>query len=334
MDFVYCSMPASQTHRIIFFITLATVCPIMLMGQSTVIPRVIVMFEQRNFEGAKNLLSGIKEGSADYAESLYYDGRIAVEEKKYDLSVERFEEAIRVNPKNIEYHNWLGVMYGVVAMNSGKLKQAYLAPKIKSEFEIAASIDPNNLPTQWGLITYYCQAPGFLGGSWDKALACAQVITRNDKAQGIRAYALVHAAQNKKELAEKEYIEAIRLEPANCEHVFALAQFYNDQKQYDKAFRLYDDFMNKNPRNMVVSYHVGQVSAQSGLQTEKGITCLNKYLAYTPKPNEPGHSDANLGLAMIYEKKGDKAMAKRYYQKTLQLYPGMKEAVEGLGRVN
>ncbi|NOT77037.1 MAG: tetratricopeptide repeat protein [Cyclobacteriaceae bacterium] len=303
-------------------------------GQSQVILNSKKLFEERSFEKAKAILSNVQSTHSDYAEALYYQGRIAVEERKYDLSIEKFEEAIEINPENVEYHNWLGVMYGVVAMNSSPLKQAYLAPKIKNEFEKAASIDPDNLPTQWGLITYYTKAPGFLGGSWEKALACAATITRHNKAQGIRAYALVHAGQNKTALAEKEYLEAIRLEPTTCEHVFALAQFYNDQKLFDKAVRLYEDVLNKNPRNMVASYHLGAVSATSGLQADRGIACLNQYLAYTPRPNEPGHSDANLNLALIYEKKGDNRMAKKYYESTLAIFPGMKEAKEGLARVN
>jgi tetratricopeptide (TPR) repeat protein len=327
-------MAAQAIYRIVFSTVLTILFPLISQSQSSPISQIKILFEQRNFDASKDLLAGIKEGSGDYADCLYYSGRIAVEEKNYDLSVKKFEQAIEINPKNVDNHNWLGVMYGVVAMNSGAWKQAYLAPKIRNEFETAATLEPNNLPAQWGLVTYYIKAPGFLGGSWEKAFVCATVIRRNDKAQGIRACALIHAAQNKILVAEKEYLETIRLEPTNCEHIFALAQFYNEQKHYNKAFRLYEDLMNRNPLNMVASYHMGHTSAQSGLQTERGIICLTKYLTYTPKPNEPGHSDANLSLAMIYEKKGDRQMARKYYQTTLQLYPGMKEAREGLSRMN
>ncbi len=306
----------------------------MAVSQQSLIPKIRILFESRNFQKAKELLSGINKNSADYAESLYYTGRIAVEEKKYDLSVERFEEAIEVNPNNVEYHNWLGVMYGVVAMNSGKLKQAYFAPKIKNEFEKAAKLDPRNLPTQWGLVTYYCKAPGFLGGSWEKALVCADVITRHDKIQGKRAFAFIHAAQKKTDLAEKEYMEAMSADPSNCENVFALGQFYQEQKKYDKALLLYESVIFRNPRNMVALFHLGKASAESGLRTERGIACLIDYLKYTPKPNEPTHCDANLELATIYERKGDRLAARKYYQTSLNLYPEMKEAKEGLERLN
>ncbi|CAN5347588.1 hypothetical protein BH09BAC3_BH09BAC3_08340 [soil metagenome] len=307
---------------------------LIVAGQPPAISQVKIYFEQRDFEKAKPILASIGSEHPDYADAFYYQGRIAVEEKRYELSIEKFQKAIDINPLTVEYHNWLGVMYGVVAMNSGKLKQAYLAPKIKNEFEKAAAIDPDNVPTQWGLLTYYIKAPFFLGGSGDKALACAEVISRHDKAQGIRAYALVHAGQGKIGLAETEYLQAIKMQPTQCEHVFALAEFYNEQKKFSKSIALYEDVLLKNPQNMVASFHLGKVSAHSGLQTEKGIKCLMDYLRYTPRPNEPAHCDANLGLAMIYEKKGDQVAAKKYYRSSLEQYPGLKEAQEGLGRVD
>jgi len=315
---------------IVAFLGLFALCH----AQSSVIPTVKSLFESRAFKNAKILLASVNSEKKEYSEALYYMGRIAVEEKKYELSIEKFESAIKVNPRNAEYHNWLGVMYGVIALDAGKIKQTYLAPKIKNEFEKAAEIDPTNIPTQWGLLTYYSKAPFFLGGSWDKAFACAAVIKKYDKAQGIRAYAHVHAGHGEIALAEKEYQEAINMEPSNYDHVFAMAEFYKERTEFGKSILLYEGVLIKNPGNMVAAFHVGAVSALSGLQTEKAIKCLTDYLTYTPRPNEPGHCDANLELGMIYEKKGDQASAKKYYRSSLQLYPGLKEAQQGLARLN
>jgi len=179
-----------KTYCLIFVMVGGVFLPCFLAGQSLT-STCKALFEERNFEAARKLLLTISKSNAEYSEAQYYLGRIAVEEKKYDLSVEKFEEAIEANPLVVEYHNWLGVMYGVVAMDANALRQAYLAPKIKNEFEKAAALDPDNLQTQWGLINYYVKAPGLLGGSWDKALASANVISRQDKAQGLRAFAFI-----------------------------------------------------------------------------------------------------------------------------------------------
>jgi tetratricopeptide (TPR) repeat protein len=293
-----------------------------------------ILFADRNFPEAKNLLTRIARGTPEYPEAQYYLGRIAVEQKDYDESIQRFEKAVNSRPDVVEYHNWLGVMYGVVAMDANPIKQAYLAPKIKNEFEKAAALDPNNLQTQWGLITYFTSAPGFLGGSWEKSFECARVIARNNPAQGLRALGLIYSAQKKMDLAEKEFVAALKLEPTNPENDYALARFYEDHGKYEEAFAVYDVVLKKDPGNMVAAFRVGSMSARRGCQLEKGILYLNQYLAYSPRLNEPSHSGANISLGMIYEKKGDKPKAKSYYETSLKLEPGMKEALAGLARLN
>lgn len=318
-------------RHILIFILL--ICSYQANSQS-VIPGCKALFEDREFRKAREILNTVKKGQPEYAEALYYLGRIAVEEIEYETSVSYFEDAVAADSKVPEYHNWLGVMYGVLAMNSNPVKQAYLAPKIKSEFEKSAALDPSNLQTQWGLISYYTKAPGFLGGSWEKAFASAKIISTYNKAQGVRALGFIHGVQKKNELAEKEFMEAISMEPSNPEHLLALGQFYEDLGKFDKAFALYDENIKRNPGNMVINFHLGKASAQMGTQVDRGISSLNQYLNYKPRPNEPSHCDASVFLGMLYEKKGDKSKARYCYESSLKIYPGMKEAKAGLARLN
>jgi tetratricopeptide (TPR) repeat protein len=304
-----------------------------LAQESGILIKPRLLFEERNFNEAKRLLAVVSKNSQEYPEAQYYLGRIAILQKDYEASAEYFENAIAIRPEVADYHNWLGVMYGVMAMDANPFKQAYLAPKIKNEFEKATAIDPRNIPAEWGLINYYTKAPGFLGGSWEKAVQCAGVISQVNAAQGLRALGFIHAAQKKIVLAEQELVSAIKLEPANAENAFELARFYEEQHKADQALALYERVLKKDPMNMMAAFHLGKLSASSGRYFEKGIVCLNQYLNYRPRPTEPDHAGANLNLAMIYEKKGDKSRAKNYYETSLRQEPGMKAAKEGLARV-
>jgi hypothetical protein len=62
--------------------------------------------------------------------------------------------------------------------------------------------------------------------------------------------------------------------------------------------------------------------------------CLKKYLNYQPKQNEPSHAGAQMRLAQITEKKGNKAEAQKLFAQALKADASLKEAKEGLERVS
>ena len=64
------------------------------------------------------------------------------------------------------------------------IKQGMLAPKMKKAWESAIALDPKNMSARTSLIQYYLQAPGFMGGSIDKAKEVAKQITGLNPAEG------------------------------------------------------------------------------------------------------------------------------------------------------
>ena len=122
---------------------------------------------------------------------------------------------------------------------------------------------------------------------------------------------------------------------ADPTYVGGLANFYTGQKQYDKAFQLFEEAIQKNPTDFLSIYQFGRTSAVSGQRLEKGEEYLKKYLTtYTPKQNEPSHAGANMRLGQIYEKRGNKKEAKRLYELAVKADSNLKDAKEGLERVS
>jgi tetratricopeptide (TPR) repeat protein len=299
-----------------------------VFGQS--VEKAKKLWEEKKPGEAKKLLTPIAEGQPDYAAARYYLGRISFDEKNYDGAEEYFEEAIEANDKVADYHYWYGSTIGTIAQGSNTLKQGMLAPKIKSEFEKTVELDPKNMSAHWGLIEFYTQAPGFMGGSWEKAEETAKAILKIKKAEGYRALAVVYERQEKWAEAETQYKQAAFEDPT---YVFSLANFYTKQKKYDKVFPIFEDALKKNKDDMLAAYQLGKVSAISGQKLDQGETCLLRYLSYQPKQNEPSHAGANMRLGQIKEKNGSKPEAKKYYEKAIQLDANLKEAKEGLARV-
>jgi tetratricopeptide (TPR) repeat protein len=289
------------------------------------------LYEIKKYEEAKKLLMPIDEDNKDYAAAQYWLGRIAFDQEKYDDASGHLEEATDANEKVADYWNWLGNTYGTIAQDANTLKQGMLAPKMRNAWEKAIALDPKNIDARKSLIQYYTQAPGFMGGSREKAVEMANQIKKINLAQGHLAMGNIWYREKKYAEAEKEYLAMVK---ADATFQSGLANFYTNQKQYDKAFALYDESLRAKPDDFLMIYQLGKLSAVSGQRLEQGETYLKKYLTYTPAKNEPSHAGAHMRLAQIYEKKGNKGEAKKMFETALKMDNSLKEAKEGLERVS
>jgi tetratricopeptide (TPR) repeat protein len=151
---------------------LAIFLPLTLLGQST-IEKAKVLYESRKYDEVEKLLTLVKEENSDYAAARYYLGRTAFDKKEYDDASDYFEEATETNEKVADYFLWLGNTYGIIARDANMIKQGMLAPKMKKAWEKAIVLDTKNIDARLSLIQYYRQAPGFMGGSIEKAVEVA-----------------------------------------------------------------------------------------------------------------------------------------------------------------
>lgn len=312
--------------RTLLLLLLATISA---FGQSVTTGK--QLWEQKKYAEARKQLLAIKKDNKDFAAAQYYLGRVAFDEKKYDDAEEFFETAIDTNDKVADYHTWYGNTLGTIAADANLFKQASLGPKMKSAWEKAVQLDPKTVDARESLIQYYLQAPAIAGGSVDKAIEMANEIKKLKPAEGHRQLGNIYYREKKYAEAEKEFIAMTKIDATLTP---GLANFYVLQKQYEKAFALFETSLKQNPDDMLATYQIGKLSAVSGQQLDRGEACLKKYLTYTPQKNEPSHAGANMRLAQIMEKRGKKSDAKLLYELALKDDATLKEAKEGLARVS
>jgi tetratricopeptide (TPR) repeat protein len=96
----------------------------------------------------------------------------------YKKATDAFQKAFALEPRNSEYAHWLGRSFGRRAETSGPFMAPMHASKARGYFEQAVALDPDNGEALNDLFDYYLEAPGFLGGGYDKAQAIAQRIAR------------------------------------------------------------------------------------------------------------------------------------------------------------
>ncbi|HEU5292530.1 MAG TPA: tetratricopeptide repeat protein [Cyclobacteriaceae bacterium] len=304
--------------------------PLLAVGQFQ-IEKAKTLYESKKYVEAAKLLEQVDDESKDYAAAQFYLGRIAFDQKEYDDAADYFEEASENDEKVADYFLWLGDTYGTIAKDANVVRQGFLAPKMKTAWEKCIALDAKNISARESLIEFYTQAPGFMGGSFEKAKEVANQIVKLNPAQGHRSMGDIFVREKNPTAAEKEYLEMVK---SDEKFISVLGNFYAGQKQYDKAFNLFEEPLKKDPNNMIMIYLVGRTSAVSGQRLDRGEQCLKQYLSYKPKEGEPSHAGANMRLAQVYEKRGNKPEAKKLFETALKLDSNLKEAKEGLERVS
>jgi Tfp pilus assembly protein PilF len=266
--------------------------------------------------------------------TLIEQGRTAMNRNDADTAATLLEKAVAQNPKSAEAHYLLGTAYGSQAQKASLFSQASLASKTREEFEQAVALDPNNVEARFGLIQFYTVAPGFMGGSYDKAFAQAAEIRKRDPLMAHRATAFIYSNQKKADLVAKEYDDELREFPKSARAHYDHGIYLIGQKKYPAAMDDLDTALKLDPAFMPAHFRIGQVSVLSTSNYPRGEESLRKYLQYTPKTEEPPLARAHYWLGQIFEKQGKKAEAKASFATSLRLNPNQKDVTEALKRVS
>jgi tetratricopeptide (TPR) repeat protein len=266
---------------------------------------------------------------------LIEQGRAAIGRGESDAAIDILEKAVAQSPKSAEAHFALGNAYATKVQASGMFAAAKYASKITDEFGKAVALDPKYLDARFGLVQVYAGAPGIMGGSYEKAFEQAKEIKAIDPTVGHRAYAFIYSQQKKLDLANKEYVDAIREEPDSPKaHSYFGQYLANVEKSYAAAFAELETALKLDPHYMPAFYHLGRTASLANTNLARGEEALKQYVAYTPKENEPTLPNAHYWLGAIYEKEGRKAEAKQAYQAAFKLNPALTKASEALKRVS
>ena len=144
-------------------------------SSDTVAQRIVT--EKKWSESAK-YYEGIAENEPKNAEARYYQAFSLMLLQKFDDAQDAVEEAIDIKEPVAKYHLLRGQILGQKAMTANVVSQGFLAPKIKNAFLRASELDPSNIEARQALYNYYVMAPGFMGGSNEKALEQANAVTK------------------------------------------------------------------------------------------------------------------------------------------------------------
>jgi len=238
-----------------------------------------------------------------------------------------------MDDKNAEYHYWLGNALGTVAQKASVLRQPFLAKRVKSEFERTVQLDPSSIDGRTGLITFYLRAPGFMGGSADKARAQAEEIGRINPMRGHFARATVASHHKDTAAVEREYRAAVTDSPDSLLAYQQLAGYLANTRRPGEAFAVIDRLVARKPGDVTALFQVGRMAAITGTQLDRGEQALQAVLAAPGIGTDsalPLPAIIHFRLGDIHAKRGAKDQARKEYEKAIELNPQLEAAKRAL----
>jgi tetratricopeptide (TPR) repeat protein len=270
---------------------------------------------------------------AQTAADHYKTGRAALDSSKADDAVKSFEKAVKLEDTNALYHLWLGNALGTVAQKASVLRQPFLAKRVKSEFERTVQLDGTIIDGHDGLMQFYLQAPGIMGGSIGKAKEQAEAIAVINPLRGHYARAAIANHEKDAAGAEREYRAAATEFADSLGAVATLANLLATTNRGDEAFAVLDKYLARKPGDLSALMAVGRTAAISGRQLDRGEQALRTVLE-TPgvgtDPKLPSPASAHYRLGDIAAKRGTKDQARKEYERALELNPRLEAAKRAL----
>ncbi len=210
----------------------------------------------------------------------------------FKKAAEHLQLAVAEEPTNPDYLDWLGRAYGKRAETGNPLLAPGLASKARVAFERAVELDPKNGDALSDLFDYYLDAPGFLGGGYDRAMSVAERTTSFDPAQGY--FEKAKLAQKRKEFqaAEDHLRRAINIAPKEVGHVIALARFLATQGRNKESDAVFLDAQTKNPNAPQVWFAWASVLVKEKRDLGQARKMLENYMQASITPDDPPKQEA------------------------------------------
>jgi tetratricopeptide (TPR) repeat protein len=250
----------------------------------------------------------------------------------WDHGIQECERAVALAPDNSVYHLWLGRIYGEKAERSGFLSAAGMAKKVRSEFERAVQLGPQNWEARSDLAEFYLEAPGIVGGGKDKALAQAEAMSAVNPAMAHYISGRIAEKNKDSASAEREYRTAIEVSQGGALAWLNLALFYRHENRFDdmeQALRVMQSRPLDRPESLLDG---GAVLLRTNRDSKLGIELIRKYLSSTPVEQGPTFK-AHYLLGELLEKQGDRQGAAEQYNAALSLAHEYRKADQALRRL-
>jgi tetratricopeptide (TPR) repeat protein len=288
------------------------------------------LFEAGRYDQVRQAAEAAIAGAPGDALSHYWLARSSIELGSYVTAMRAAEKACQLDPRNSDFQMWLGRAYGREAEMESSF---FLARKTRRAFETAVKLDPKNIQARRDLAEYYTEAPWFLGGGKDKARQQVEAIGSVDELQGILALADFYRNTDQDEKARQQYEILIQKHPQKIHFYFEALGFYEHERDALQMARVLEAAKSVAPQDPRLLFYRAVSRLLGGLQLAQAETELKEFLAQYPgRSDSVTQGEARYWLGTIYEQEGNWQAAVEQYRLALQSEPYHKRFRKSLER--
>lgn len=246
-------------------------------------------YQRTDYNGALHLLLPLRAKDGSVYALL---GKAYFRLGDFKRSSDAFEQATAAAPENSEYMHWLGRAYGRRAETGNIFTAPGYASRARQCFERSVELDPTNREAMNDLFDYYLEAPGFLGGGFQKAAALVPKIAALDPAEG--HYAEAQLADKRKEFdtAEKQLRRAMDLAPRQVGRAVDLAKYLAKRGRVQESEAVFDQAQEMAPNSPKVLFERAHTYIKEGRNLDEARTLLERYLQCSLTPDDPPKAEA------------------------------------------
>jgi len=271
--------------RFLLFVTVAA----MTWAGSPGLDEARRLYHLTQFEQSLQIL---KEIPSKDAATLLLMGQDYYGAGEFKKATEVLEKALALDASNSDVSLWLGRAYGRRAETSSMLTAPAHAGKARQYFEKAVQLNPANLEAQSDLFEYYLEAPGFLGGGFEKAAAVAEQMSKLDRSEGYWAQAKLAEKRKEFNSAEAHLRQAVAVAPHQIGRLIDLAKLLAKQGKIQEADQSIAKAEKIAPNNPSILYAKAELYVKTKRNLEAARELLKKYLSSTLTPDDPSRADA------------------------------------------
>lgn len=276
---------------------------------SELIKQIGIEFINENYSESLSLLYEVKDILPEIKEKadLYcIEGRILTLQNKIDQAITAYQKALKLDKKNTESWFHLAEIYHTILKQYQNAENAY---------KKAISLNKTNEYYWFKLGTLYIENSAAPGNhiKAEKAFLRAHTLKeKDDITLGILGFLYLEHFQDYNR-AEKEFLQAIALNPNSSQHQCGLGHVYREQKKYDRAEQAFQKAVQIAPQKDDYWYLLGNLYQSHLNRYQKAEECYKKAIELNPQDKYYWHS-----LGYLYENnQKDYPKAEEAYKKAI-----------------